>query len=101
MRNAAAAGLSIVYDQRYPPGMTDLTPAVRAIKAADPRYRICRSISSGYRGFCAGGQRSQAEPENDRRRDARAHGYATEDADGPADERLCEQCRRFRSDAQL
>jgi branched-chain amino acid transport system substrate-binding protein len=34
--NAAAAGLSIVYDQRYPPGMIDLTPLVRAIKAADP-----------------------------------------------------------------
>jgi branched-chain amino acid transport system substrate-binding protein len=34
--NAKAAGFSIVYDQRYPPTMTDLAPVVRAIKAADP-----------------------------------------------------------------
>ena len=34
--NATAAGLTIVYDQRYPPTITDLTPVVRAIRAADP-----------------------------------------------------------------
>lgn len=34
--NAKAAGLKVVYDQRYPPSSTDLTPVVRAIKAADP-----------------------------------------------------------------
>ena len=34
--NAQAAGLTIVYDQRYPPATTDLTPVVRAIKATDP-----------------------------------------------------------------
>ena len=34
--NAKAAGFTIVYDQRYPPTMTDLAPVVRAIKATDP-----------------------------------------------------------------
>lgn len=34
--NAKAAGLTIVYDERYPPGMTDLSPVVRAIKATNP-----------------------------------------------------------------
>jgi branched-chain amino acid transport system substrate-binding protein len=34
--NAKAAGLTIVYDQRYPPAMTDLAPIVRAIRALDP-----------------------------------------------------------------
>ncbi|MFZ0194194.1 MAG: amino acid ABC transporter substrate-binding protein [Pseudolabrys sp.] len=34
--NAKAAGLTIVYDQRYPPATTDMTPVVRAIKATNP-----------------------------------------------------------------
>jgi branched-chain amino acid transport system substrate-binding protein len=34
--NAKAAGLTIVYDQRYPPATIDLTPVVRAIKATNP-----------------------------------------------------------------
>jgi branched-chain amino acid transport system substrate-binding protein len=34
--NAKAAGFTIVYDQRYPPSMTDLSPIVRAIKATNP-----------------------------------------------------------------
>jgi branched-chain amino acid transport system substrate-binding protein len=34
--NAKAAGFTIVYDQLYPPAMTDLSPVVRAIKAANP-----------------------------------------------------------------
>jgi branched-chain amino acid transport system substrate-binding protein len=34
--NAKAAGFTIVYDQRYPPAMTDLTPIVRAIRAVNP-----------------------------------------------------------------
>ena len=34
--NAKAAGLKVVYDQLYPPSMTDLTPIARAIKAANP-----------------------------------------------------------------
>lgn len=34
--NAKAAGLKIVYDQRYPPTTADLTPVVRAIKALNP-----------------------------------------------------------------
>ena len=34
--NAKAAGFKIVYDQLYPPSMTDLSPIVRAIKATNP-----------------------------------------------------------------
>jgi len=34
--NAKAAGLQIVYDRLYPPTITDLTPVVRALKAANP-----------------------------------------------------------------
>src|SRR5690349_14273158 len=34
--NAKAAGLKIVYDERYPPSTADLTPVARAIKAANP-----------------------------------------------------------------
>src|SRR3974390_1787288 len=34
--NALAAGFKIVYDNRYPPNMTDLAPISRAIKATNP-----------------------------------------------------------------
>ncbi len=34
--NAKAAGLKIVYDERYPPSTADLAPVVRAIKATNP-----------------------------------------------------------------
>jgi branched-chain amino acid transport system substrate-binding protein len=34
--NAKTAGFTIVYDQLYPPPMTDLSPIVRAIKATNP-----------------------------------------------------------------
>ncbi len=34
--NAKAAGLKIVYDQRYPPSTVDFAPIVRAIKAENP-----------------------------------------------------------------
>ena len=34
--NAKAAGLTVVYDRRYPVASTDLAPAVRAIAATDP-----------------------------------------------------------------
>src|SRR4029077_8991114 len=34
--NAKAAGFTIVYDQLYPPPMTDLSPIARAIKATNP-----------------------------------------------------------------
>jgi branched-chain amino acid transport system substrate-binding protein len=35
-QNALAGGFKIVYDNRYPPNMTDLAPIVRAIKATNP-----------------------------------------------------------------
>jgi branched-chain amino acid transport system substrate-binding protein len=34
--NAKAAGLTIVYDERYPPPTADFTPIIRAIKATNP-----------------------------------------------------------------
>ena len=34
--NAKAAGLTIVYDQRYPPNTVDFAPIIRAIKALTP-----------------------------------------------------------------
>jgi branched-chain amino acid transport system substrate-binding protein len=34
--NAKAAGLKIVYDQKFPPNSTDVAPIVRAIQAANP-----------------------------------------------------------------
>jgi branched-chain amino acid transport system substrate-binding protein len=34
--NAQAAGLTIVYDQRYPPPTVDFAPIIRAIKATNP-----------------------------------------------------------------
>ena len=34
--NAKAAGLKIVYDERYPPMTADLTPVARAVKATNP-----------------------------------------------------------------
>jgi len=34
--NAKAAGLSVVYDKRYPPATTDFAPIVRAIQATNP-----------------------------------------------------------------
>jgi branched-chain amino acid transport system substrate-binding protein len=34
--NAQAAGLAIVYDQRYPPPTVDFAPIIRAIKATNP-----------------------------------------------------------------
>jgi len=34
--NANAAGLTIVYDKRYPPATTDFAPVVRAIQATNP-----------------------------------------------------------------
>ncbi len=34
--NARAAGLTIVYDQLYPPNTTDFAPVVRAVQAANP-----------------------------------------------------------------
>jgi branched-chain amino acid transport system substrate-binding protein len=34
--NAKAAGLSIVYDKRYPPASTDFAPIVRAVAATNP-----------------------------------------------------------------
>jgi branched-chain amino acid transport system substrate-binding protein len=49
--NAKDAGLTIVYDQRYPPAITDLTPIVRAIKAANPDIVFVASYPPDSVGF--------------------------------------------------
>jgi branched-chain amino acid transport system substrate-binding protein len=49
--NAKAAGLNIVYDQRYPPAITDLTPIVRAIKATNPEIVFVASYPPDSVGF--------------------------------------------------
>lgn len=49
--NAKVAGLSIVYDQRYPPAMTDLTPVVRAIKATNPDIVFAAAYPPDTVGF--------------------------------------------------
>ncbi len=49
--NAKAAGLAIVYDERYPPAMADLTPIVRAIKATDPDVVFVGSYPPDTVGF--------------------------------------------------
>ena len=49
--NAKAAGLNIVYDQRYPPSMTDLTPVVRAIKATNPDIVFAAAYPPDTVGF--------------------------------------------------
>jgi branched-chain amino acid transport system substrate-binding protein len=49
--NAKAAGLKIVYDQRYPPSTTDFTPVVRAIQAAKPDLVFIASYPPDTVGF--------------------------------------------------
>jgi branched-chain amino acid transport system substrate-binding protein len=49
--NAKAAGLTIVYDERYPPAITDLTPIVRAIKATNPDVVFVASYPPDTVGF--------------------------------------------------
>lgn len=49
--NAKAAGLTIVYDERYPPAITDLTPIVRAIKATNPDVVFVASYPPDTLGF--------------------------------------------------
>src|SRR6266487_1515468 len=38
--NAKAAGLTIVYDKRYPPSTTDFAPIIRAVQATNPDLAI-------------------------------------------------------------
>ncbi len=49
--NAKAAGLKIVYDRLYPPTTTDLTPVVRAVKAANPDIVFVSSYPPDTVGF--------------------------------------------------
>ena len=49
--NAKAAGLKIVYDQRYPPNTTDFTSIVRAIQATDPDIVFIASYPPDSVGF--------------------------------------------------
>jgi branched-chain amino acid transport system substrate-binding protein len=49
--NAKAAGLRIVYDQKFPPNPTDAAPMVRAIQAANPDIVVICSYPQGSAAF--------------------------------------------------
>jgi branched-chain amino acid transport system substrate-binding protein len=62
--NAKTAGLTVVYDRRYPAASTDLAP-VRAIAATIRSVIVCSYRRSGRHG--ASGQRGRLQAEDDRR----------------------------------
>ena len=64
--NAKAAGLTVVYDRRYPSATTDLAPVVRAIAATNPDLVIVCSYPPDFGRHGAGGQRGRLQAENDR-----------------------------------
>jgi branched-chain amino acid transport system substrate-binding protein len=53
--NAKAAGLTVVYDRRYPAASTDLAPAVRAIAATNPDLVIVCSYPPDSVGMVRAG----------------------------------------------
>ena len=69
--NVKAAGLTVVYDRRYPSATTDLVPVVRAIAETNPDLVIVCSYPPRLGRHGAGGQRGRLQAENDRRRDGR------------------------------
>jgi branched-chain amino acid transport system substrate-binding protein len=60
--NAKAAGLQIVYDRLYPPTITDLTPVVRAVKAANPDIVFVSSYPPDTVGFIRAAAESGLSP---------------------------------------
>ena len=64
--NAKAAGLTVVYDRRYPSATTDLAPVVRAIAETNPDLVIVCSYPPELGRHGARGQRGRLQAENDR-----------------------------------
>jgi len=64
--NVKAAGLTVVYDRRYPSATTDLVPVVRAIAETNPDLVIVCSYPPRLGRHGAGGQRGRLQAENDR-----------------------------------
>jgi len=60
--NAKEAGLKIIYDKTYPPGMTDLTPVVRSIKALNPDIVFVGSYPPGSVGIIQAAQEVKMKP---------------------------------------
>ncbi len=60
--NAKAAGLKIVYDRLYPPTVTDLTPVVRAVKAANPDIVFVSSYPPDTVGFIRAAAEAELAP---------------------------------------
>jgi len=60
--NAKRLGLSIVYDQAYPPSTADFTPVVRAIKAANPDLVYFGSYPADTVGLLNAAQEVQLSP---------------------------------------
>ena len=50
-RNAAAAGLKIVYDKSYPPTTTDYAPILRAVRATNPEVIYVASYPTDTAGI--------------------------------------------------
>ena len=91
--NAKAAGLTIVYDQRYPPATTDMTPVVRAIKATNPDIVFVGAYPPELRRLRARRKRSRPGAQADGWHDDWSPGHTTQDPDGTSYERLHQQCR--------
>ena len=97
--NALAGGFKIVYDNRYPPNMTDLAPVVRAIKATNPDIVFAAAYPPDTVAFVRAANEVGLAPKNDGRHLYRHVGDAVEGHDGPADERLPQQCRSLHAGA--
>ena len=50
-QNAAATGLSIVYDKSYPPATTDFSPILRAVRATNPEIIYVASYPTDTAGI--------------------------------------------------
>ena len=66
--NAKTYGFKVVYDTTYPPATTDFSPIVRAIKATNPRRRLCGLVSTRLSRHDAGRPRGRVGAEDVRRR---------------------------------
>ncbi len=99
--NAKAAGLTIVYDQRYPPASTDMTPVVRAIKATNPDIVFVGAYPPELCWFRARCKRGRPDAQDDGWHDDWSSGHATQDSDGAAHERLPEQCRSLCANSDI
>ena len=60
--NAKTFGLKVVYDKTYPPGTSDFSPVVRAIKSANPDVVYVASYPPGSVGITRAAHEVKLEP---------------------------------------